>query len=148
VDIKQITELIQVLVSLINAISWPLVVVFIVVFLGKPIKKILSDVSELSLKAGGFEAQAKTKEIEAAASLGAAIAKQEQESKSDYQTSVENESLKIVGLVNRVFQPRVIRRLTNRKILWVDVVVYLNFLVRSVTKAIAINSFNRLQRKH
>ena len=68
-DIKQITELIQVLVSLISVISWPLVVLFIVVFLGKPIKEILTGVSELSLKAGGFEAKAKRQEMEVAASL-------------------------------------------------------------------------------
>jgi CheY-like chemotaxis protein len=132
VDIKQITELFKVLVSLISAISWPLVTVFTLVFLGKPIKKILSNVSELSLKAGGFEAIAKRQEIEAAASLGAAVAQQQaavaekteawelSESQSDNRISIENESFKIADLVSRVFHPRVIRRLMDKRILWVD----------------------------
>jgi CheY-like chemotaxis protein len=122
VDIKQITELIKVLVSLISAISWPLVTVFIVVFLGKPIKKILSNVSELSLKAGGFEAIAKRQEIEAAASLGAAVAQKQKvsESQSGNKISTENESFEIANLVSRVFHPRVIRRLMDKRILWVD----------------------------
>ena len=119
-DIKQATELIEVLVSLISTISWPLVTVFVVVFLGKPIKKILSSVSELSLKAGGFEAKAKRQEMEVAASLGAAVAKQEGESSTDNQIYSENESFKIAHLVNRIFQPKVIRRLNDQKVLWVD----------------------------
>jgi hypothetical protein len=103
VDIKQITELIKVLVSLISTISWPLVTVFILVFFGKPIKKILSNVSELSLKAGGFEAIAKRQEIEAAASLGAAVAQKPKvsESQSGNETSTENESFEIANLVSK-----------------------------------------------
>ncbi len=119
-DIKQITELIQVLVSLISVISWPLVVLFIVVFLGKPIKEILTGVSELSLKAGGFEAKAKRQEMEVAASLGAAVAKKESESPSDNQIFTKNELFKITGLVNKIFQSKVVRSLNSKKILWVD----------------------------
>ena len=137
-DIKQVTELIEVLVSLISAISWPIVVVFIVVSFGEPIKEILRNVSEFSLKAGVFEAKAKTQEIEAAASLGAAIAKHEGELHPDNKISTENESFKIPGLVNRVFQPRVIRRLTNRRILWVDDRPENNFFERRALEALGI----------
>lgn len=137
-DIKQITELIEALVSLISAISWPLVAVFIVVFLGNPIKAILGNLSELSLKAGGFETQAKTKEIEAAASLGAAVAQEKSASKPENKIATENESFKIVGLVNRVFQPRVINRLINRKILWVDDRPDNNFYERKSLEALGI----------
>lgn len=119
-EIEKITELIEVLVSLVNAVAWQLVVVFIVIFLGKPLKKIISNVSEFSFKAGEFEAQAKTREIEAAAAIGAAIAKKDSELSTEDETSIEHESFEIAGLVNRVFQPRIIRRLTDRTILWVD----------------------------
>ena len=119
-DINQIIELIKVLVSLISEISWPLVVLFIVVFLRKPIKEILSSVSEISMKAGGFEAQAKRQEIEVAASLGAAVGKQESESPSDNQIYIENDLFKVTDFVNSTFQSKVISRLNSKKILWVD----------------------------
>lgn len=139
-NIKQTTELIEVLVSLISAISWPLVAVFMVIFLGKPIKRILGNVSELSLKAGGFEAQAKTQEIEAAASLGAAVAQKNIEPNPENKISTENESFKIAGLVNRVFQPRVINRLANKKILWVDDIPENNFYERRSLETLGIKT--------
>lgn len=136
-DIKQATELLKVLVSLISAISWPLVAIFIVVFLGKPLKKIVSNLSELSLKAGEFEAKAKTKEIEVAASLGAAIVKKKTDVKLEDNIYIQ-ESLKIAGLVDRVFRPKIIKRLTNKKILWVDDKPENNFYERKSLSTLGI----------
>jgi hypothetical protein len=68
---EQATKLIEVIVALVQALSWPLIVLFILIYFGNPLKKFLSDIGEFTFKAGasGLEATAKRQQIEAAALL-------------------------------------------------------------------------------
>lgn len=119
---EKLTNFIEALVSLIQAISWPLVVLVIVNYFGDSIKRILHNVSELSVKAGpsGVEATIKRK-IEAAALLGAASAqKKESQSPSQKNMSAEDEAHEIADAVDRASHPRVAQQVANKWVLWVD----------------------------
>src|SRR5574341_753105 len=72
----QLTKLIEATTTLVQALGWPLLVLFLAIYFGAPLKKFLSDVGEFSFKAGatGLEATAK-RQTEAAVWLGAALGK-------------------------------------------------------------------------
>jgi len=73
-DVDGFTKVVAAVVSLIQALGWPLIVLLLIVRFGRPLYKFLDDVSEFSLKAGatGIEASAKSRQLEAAALLGIA----------------------------------------------------------------------------
>src|SRR5437868_9424993 len=74
-DFNQWTKLFELLVSFLQIIIWPLVVVIILFYLRTPIKKFLDDLIEVNVKTGPLETTARRKQIiEAATSLGAAAA--------------------------------------------------------------------------
>ena len=114
-------EDIQAIAALIQALGWPLLVLFLVLYFGDPLKKFLMDLSEFSFKAGasGLEATAKSKQIQAAALLGAASAKSDVDRAVD-QTSPEDRASQIAAAVSQAVQPRSIRRLAESTVLWVD----------------------------
>lgn len=60
------TRLIETVVTLIGALSWPLVVVFVVYYFGEPLKGVIKHVAEFSFKASptGLEASAKIQELQ------------------------------------------------------------------------------------
>lgn len=118
---EQTTKLFEVIVTLVQALSWPLLVLFILIYFGKPLKKFLSDVGEFTFKAGasGLEATAKRQQIEAAALLGAAAAKPA-ESTGEQKTPDVDNAREIADVVSRNVQPQRIRRLAEASVLWVD----------------------------
>ena len=74
-DFYQKMALFDQFTSLLQIIIWPLVVLIILILLRTPIKKFLTDLSEINVKAGPIETTARRKQvIEAATSLGAAVA--------------------------------------------------------------------------
>lgn len=114
------TELIKALASLIAALSWPLLALFIAVYFGEPLKKFLSDIGEFSGKLGtsGLEVTAK-RQIEAAAALGAAAAKTE--TGAAQQPAIkEQRAREIAAVVSEAVKPRTIRKLSEALALWVD----------------------------
>lgn len=116
----QIAPLIEAISSLIQALGWPLLVLFILIYFGAPLKKFLSDVSEFTFKAGatGLEATAKRQQIMAAAALGAANAKAGPSGEAGPQS--EDKAREIADVVTQSIKPRAIRRLSEASILWVD----------------------------
>lgn len=116
-------EQIQAVAALVQALGWPLLVLFLVLYFGTPLKKFLMDLSEFSFKAGasGLEATAKSKQIQAAALLGAASAKTEADTSPDAgQAPAEDKAQQIAAVVSQAVQPRSIRRLAGSSVLWVD----------------------------
>ena len=75
-NIEQSTKRIEAIGSLVQALGWPLLVLFLILYFGAPLKKFLSDIGEFTFKAGasGLEATAKRQQIESAAWLSAASA--------------------------------------------------------------------------
>ena len=117
----QVIKMIEIIVALMQAISWPLLVLFILLYFGTPLKKFLGDVGEFTFKAGtsGLEATAKRQQIEAAALLGAASAKPTEISAERKEADVET-ARRIADVVSRAAEPRNIRRLAGASVLWVD----------------------------
>lgn len=117
----QFTKLMEVITALAQTLGWPLIVLFLAIYFGAPLKKFLSDVGEFSLKAGtsGLEATAKRQQIEAAALLGAASASRP----SDVSTPKppdENKAREIANVVSQAVQAKAMRRLAEASLLWVD----------------------------
>lgn len=119
-DVDKWTKFLQVGVSLLQVISWPLIVFFLLFSLRKPLKKFIENMSEINLKAGGVEATLK-KQIEVAASLGAAEAAASiaDEAKNGKKPS-SGDSQGIANLVGQIVTPQTSRQLHDAKVLWVD----------------------------
>ena len=62
---ESITDLIELLVALVGAICWPLLVVFLVLYFGEPVKVLIKNLREGTLKVGpsGFEFTAKIQKL-------------------------------------------------------------------------------------
>ncbi len=74
-DFNQWAKLLELFISILQTIIWPLIVLLILFYLRKPLNKFLDDLIEVTFKAGPIETTAKRQQvIEAAASLGAATA--------------------------------------------------------------------------
>ncbi len=121
-DVEKWTKLIEVTVSLIQALSWPLVVLFILIYFGTPLKKFLGDIGEFTFKAGtsGLEATAKRQQVEAAALLGAASATKPGEVPTGKQVSDEDKAREIANVVTQAVTSKATRRLAEASVLWVD----------------------------
>src|SRR5947209_119103 len=121
-DIDKLTKLLDVAVSLLQVIIWPLLILFLLIYLGNSIKKFIENMGEFSLKAGssGVEATAKKQQIEVAASLGAATATaQIQNTEGD--KKIYTESLdEVARLVSQIVTPETSEKLRGASILWVD----------------------------
>src|SRR5712691_4250909 len=110
-DFNHWTKLLELLVSFLQIIIWPLTVSLILFYLRTPIKRFLEDLIEVNLKAGPIETTAKRKQIiEAAASLGAATAHwQDQAQDSQHVHDVEK-TKEIAKVVDQLVTPRTSRQ--------------------------------------
>ncbi len=76
-DANATVELLKGWSSLIGAISWPLVIVFVLLYFGQPLRAFLQNLREFKFGAGGVEVSLLTKQqAEAAAYLGAGSAEE------------------------------------------------------------------------
>ena len=121
-DIEKIARLIEVLVSLIQAVAWPIIVMFILIYFGVPLKKFVADMAEFRLKAGptGIEAEAKREQVEAAALLGAAAAAKKGQIEGEKPVPDEDRAREIAKAVSQATKPKAEGRLFGASILWVD----------------------------
>ena len=134
--IEQSIEVIESLALVAEAFAWPMLIVFLVLYFGKPLKKFLGDIGEFTFKAGtsGLEATARRQQIKAAASLGAASASKTAESLP----SDEDISQEIANVVDQTTKPQGIRRLAGTRVLWVDDIPSNNFYERRSLEAFDI----------
>jgi CheY-like chemotaxis protein len=142
VTTDQIIRLVEVTVSLIQAIIWPALVLFVVLHFSEPIRRFFGEgreheIAESTFKAGpgGIEAAIKYK---VAASLVAAEAKTAAPSEATSPIDAEKVN-KIVNTVDHLVEPSLLRKLRGARVLWVDDNPRNNFYEREALEALGIN---------
>lgn len=112
----QTVELLKGWASLIGAISWPLVIVFVLLYFGRPLRAFLQNLGEFRFKAGpgGVEASLVKQQVEAAAYLKAAAIQRGGDG------SPAEKAQGIANVVTETIGPATIKQLANAAILWVD----------------------------
>lgn len=134
------TKLLEAIVPLIQSLIWPLLILFILIYLGAPLKKFMGSIGEFTFKAGasGFEATAKKQQIEAAIALGAAEAIKA--GTSENMQALDKEKVQdIVEVVSQAITPKAARRLDNAVLLWVDDSPWNNVYERQSLEALGIS---------
>ncbi len=111
----QFTRLLGAIVSLLQVLIWPLLIVFVLLYLGKSIKDFIEKMSKFTIKAGNVEIDAE-KQIAAAAALGLAVARENKDKPEEQKPS----SREIVKLVNKASTPQASKQISEASILWVD----------------------------
>lgn len=110
--------MIDAITRLIGALIWPSVAILALLKFSPHMHEFLSSLGELSLKGPGFEASAKRKQAEAAAALAAAGA-----ARFDGAATPEvkaREASAAAELVTDEVTPKIIRKASRSRILWVD----------------------------
>lgn len=134
-------KIVEVIVSLIQVIIWPVVLLIILLYFKTSFKNFISNVGEFSLKAGssGIVASAKRQQIEAAALLGAASVRKSNEVESDQEPLNEDKVREIASLISdSVTSYSASRRLNEASVLWVDDRPENNILERKSLEALGI----------
>jgi CheY-like chemotaxis protein len=120
-DFNQWMKLFETVVSLLQAIIWPLIIVIILLTLRIPLKKFLGDIIEVTLKAGPIETTAKRQQIiEVGTSLGAASAHWRDAAQDDTTQPDIEKTKEIAKLVEQLITPNTARQLEGAIVLWVD----------------------------
>jgi len=118
VSVDDFVKLIDAITKLLNVLVYPAVFLYFLVHFGRDLREFFSSLGELSLKGAGFEASLKRKQAEAAAALAAATISQ-----PDGTTTPKiaaQEARNAVDLVAEAVTPRIIRRASRSRVLWVD----------------------------
>src|SRR6266849_7480789 len=102
-DFNQWAKLLELLISFLQVISWPLIILIILLSLRDPLKEFIGDIIEVTLKAGPIETTAKRQQvIEVAASLGAATAHWQDKAQDDLQLPDAEKAREIAQVVNQL----------------------------------------------
>lgn len=116
--VDEVIRMIEACAKLADVLVWPAIVAYFLIRFGPYLKDFFSSAAEFSFKGAGFEATAKRKQTEIAASLVAARAAKPENSTEP--ASVAREARAIANLVAGSVTPRAIRRADRSQILWVD----------------------------
>ncbi|MBW4696109.1 MAG: response regulator [Lyngbya sp. HA4199-MV5] len=120
--IDDLIKLLQVFVSLAQALSWQLLILFVLIYFGAPLRNFVSNLGEFSFRAGasGLEATAKRR-IEAGVLLGSASAiKSGDATSSSLHLPGAEEAKEIATVVSQTLKPKVAQQLARASVLWVD----------------------------
>lgn len=101
-----------------RVVVWPFVVLFLVVRFRASLVDFLSSLGELTFKAAGIEATAKRQQVEAAAALGAALARRPADAGTPSASLEDAKS--VASIVAEAAKPGATRRLRDTAVLWVD----------------------------
>nr|HET6903841.1 response regulator [Ktedonobacteraceae bacterium] len=123
-DFTQWDKLLELIFSFLQAISWPLIILIIVLVLRAPLKNFLDNLIEFNLKAGPIETTAKRQQtiLEISTSLGAAIAYHGKDpNQEDNRPELDEKKTKeVVKVVEQLVTSRATRQLDGATVLWVD----------------------------
>jgi CheY-like chemotaxis protein len=133
-NIDEVAKIVDIFAKLLGVLVWPTVIIFILYRFGRVIGDLISSLTEFSFKGAGFEASGKRK-TEAAAALGAALAKQQEASP---ETSVVDPR-RAGQIVEDALTPRIFRQAGKSHILWVDDKPANNVNERASLEAIGVN---------
>lgn len=116
-DVDSAAKLLEATAKLVGVIIWPAAIGYIVVRFGSNVGDFISDLGEMTLKGGGFEASVKRRQSEAGAALVAAtISRSEEGATPASAANAAKEATQAVGEVNA----RTLRRIEGSQVLWVD----------------------------
>ena len=126
-DIDHWIKLLEVVVSLIQAIIWPLIALFVLVYLGKTVKAYLDslgkdkNVSELGaeLSTTGIKFNVK-REVEVATNLALAMKKDASTEPFDEQTPSAEKTQNAIEIASQITSSQTVQRIAGKKVLWVD----------------------------
>jgi CheY-like chemotaxis protein len=156
VNFDQGTKLFGLVISLLQTIGWPLVVLIILLYLRKTFKAFIESIIEVNLKAGPIETTAKRQLTEVAASLGAATAYWEDVIENDKVLHNTDKTKDIAKLVEQLVTPQALQQIKDASVLWVDDRPINNTYERQALGALGIqftisksteDAVERLQRK-
>ena len=116
------------MVSLLQILIWPLLVLFALLYLGRTLKNYLDDlrkdknVSELSAEAGPAGVKFNVKrEVEVATNLALAVTKsQSAEAASTDQALSEVKTQEVLHIVDKIATSHTVQQVAGAKVLWVD----------------------------
>lgn len=139
-DVEGIATLLGAVIPLIQALSWPLIVLFILIAFGGPIKRFLESLEQFTFKAdlSGLEASARTQQIEAAALLGAAAASKAEKSPTGEGLDRSDWAHDIASAVSQAVQPGIVPAAARATALWVDANPSSNTYERGAMEALGI----------
>jgi len=117
-DAEQWMKLFSLITTFVQVIAWPLIVLIVAIYLRKPVRKFIGEITEVNLKAGPVETTARSKQaLEIAASLGAATAQIQENSDLIHPAEIQSE---IPQLVDQAIASQNLKHLQGISILWVD----------------------------
>jgi CheY-like chemotaxis protein len=114
------TEVMQFVVSITQALAWPVVLVAIVILMRRELKRFLNNIGQFQVKAGGIEATISQKDqLQAAAWAGAAITKSSEAGGTEQTPiSIETNVREIATALSQA--AAVPKSIAGSRILWVD----------------------------
>jgi CheY-like chemotaxis protein len=118
----QVAQLFQLLISFLQVIIWPLIILIILLFLREPIQKFLENISEINFKAGPIETTAKRQQqiIQLSASLGAATEHWQEQSPDGKPAPDPDRMKQLAERINQLMIPATSQQLQGVSALWVD----------------------------
>ena len=118
----QTLKIFDVIISFLQVIAWPLVILLILFILRSPLKQFLENIGEINLKAGPFETTARRQQqiIEASTSLGAAIEHWQEEAPGVKSPPDPEKMKQIADRIARFMTPATVQRLEGATALWAD----------------------------
>jgi CheY-like chemotaxis protein len=120
-DFNHWASLIGLIISFLQVIIWPLVILLILFYLRKPLKKFLEEIIEVNFKAGPIETTARRQnQMVAAASLAAATIHWGDAAQDKQQAQVAEKTKEVVRAVDQLITPSTSRQLEGTSVLWVD----------------------------
>ncbi len=145
-DIDHWIKMLEILVSMIQALIWPLLVLLVLLYLGTTFKKYLENlgkdrnVSEVSAEAGPTGVKFNVKRtVEVATNLAMATTKSRlTESSSDEKAPSEIKTQEVLTIASQAASSETVLMLAGAKVLWVDDNPNYNFYERSALEALGI----------
>jgi CheY-like chemotaxis protein len=113
--LDQATKLIEAIAKLLGSIAWPIIVLFIILRFLPAILSTLTDLDDFSIDVFGFKAAAKRKAKQASEALGAAAGERPPQGET-----IASATQSARQTVERSVTPNLVRKLANKRILWVD----------------------------
>ncbi len=119
--LDDLIRLLQVFITLVQALSWQLLLLFALLYFGGPLRNFVSNLGEFSFRAGaaGVEATAKRR-IEAGVLLGSASALKSSDANTQLQLPGAEEAREIATVVSQTLKPKIAQQLSRASVLWVD----------------------------
>lgn len=127
----------QLLVTLSSAIAWPAVIIVLIVYFGRDLRRFVQTSTQIRVNVAGVEGTF-TRQLESAAALAVATVTQRSQGPGDVTPVSEAELREIAGTVRGTAAPAAARRLSEASVLWVDDVPNNNLYERAAMEALGI----------